>query len=185
VVRARHIEHVVEPAATASRGASRSFAVRGGDEGLVGVFRLTRSMLVWWGLLLPFLPPLLFLGEGFNLGVAALCGRIFLALVRLVVENGTNSLLAGGVVGGSVEQLIGVGGTASRKLVHQVPARRALEEGVDDLDVGDTGELGALLGEASHLVAQGLIGLLPTPFEVPGVPGAHVRALEVAHEDLD
>ena len=99
-------------------GASRSFAVWGGDEGLIRVFCLPRSTLDWRGLLLPFPPPLLFLGEGFNLGVAALCGRIFLALVRLVVENGTNCLLAGGVVGGSVEQLVGVGGTASRKLVH-------------------------------------------------------------------
>jgi hypothetical protein len=51
-------------------------------------------MLDWWGLLLPILPPLLFLGGGVDLGVAALCGRIFLALVRLVVENGTNFLLA-------------------------------------------------------------------------------------------
>ena len=126
----------------------RSFAVRGGDEGLVGVLCLPRSMLDWWGLLLPFPPPLLFLGGGVCLGIATLCGCIFLALVRLVVENGTNGLLAGGVVGGSVEQLVGVGGTASRKLVHQVAARCALEEGVDDLDVGDAGELGALLGEA-------------------------------------
>ena len=69
--------------------------------------------------------------------------------------------------------------------MHQVPACRTLEEGVDDLDVGDAGELGALLGEAPHVVAQGLIGLLPTPFEVPGVPRAHVSALEVAHEDPD
>ena len=61
----------------------------------------------------------------------------------------------------------------------------ALEEGVDDLDVGDAGELGALLGEAPHVVAQGLIGLLSTPFEVPRVPRAHVCALEIAHEDLD
>jgi len=29
------------------------------------------------------------------------------------------------------------------------------------------------------------MGLLATPFEVPGVPRAHVRALEIAHEDLD
>ena len=72
----------------------------------------------------------MFLGGGVGLGVAALYGRIFLALVRLVVENGTNGL-AGSVVGGSIEQLVGVGGTASRKLVHQVPARRALEEGID------------------------------------------------------
>ena len=59
----------------------------------------------------------------------------------------------GCVVGGGVEQLVGVGGMASRRLVHQVPARRAHEEGVDDLDVCDAGELGALLGEASHIVA--------------------------------
>src|SRR6185295_7700667 len=132
-------------------GASRSFVVRCGSEGLLGVLCLPRSALVRWDRLLSLPPPLLFLGGGDGLGVAALRGRIFLALVRLIVENGTNSLLAGGVVGGSVEQLIGVGGSASRKLVHQVPARCALEEGVDDLDVGDAGELGALLGEAPHV----------------------------------
>ena len=69
--------------------------------------------------------------------------------------------------------------------MHQVPASRTLEESVDDLDAGDAGELGALLGEASHVVMQGLVGLLATPFEVPGVSRAHVRALEVAHEDVD
>ena len=100
-------------------------------------------------------------------------------------DTGTNCLLAGGVVSGGIEQLIGTGGTASRKLVHQVPARRALEKCVDDLDVGDAGRLGALLGEVLHIVTQGLIGLLPAPFELPGVPRTHVRALEVAHEGLD
>ena len=69
--------------------------------------------------------------------------------------------------------------------MHQVPARRALEEGIDELEVGDAGELGALLGEASDVVTQGLIGLLLAPSEIPGVPRAHVSALEVAHEDLD
>ena len=110
-------------------------------------------MLDWRGLLLPFSLPLLFLGGGIDLGVAALCGCIFLAFVRLVVKNGTNHLLAGSVVGGGIKQLVGIGGMASHKLVHQVPACLALEEGIDDLDVGDTGELGALLGEASHVVA--------------------------------
>ena len=72
-----------------------------------------------------------------------------------------------------------------RKLVLQVPARCAFEEGVYDFDVADARELGALLGEASHVVAQGFIGLLLTPSNIPGVPKAHVSALEVAHEDLD
>ena len=97
-------------------------------------------------------PGLLFLGGGVGPDVAALRGRIVLALARFVVEDGTNCLFAGGVVGGRVEQLIGVNGSASRKLMHQVPARRTLEESVDDLDVGDAGELGALLGETSHVV---------------------------------
>ena len=98
-------------------------------------------------------PGLLFLGGGVGPDVAALRGRIVLALARFVVEDCTNRLLAGGVVGGSVEQFIGVNGSASRKLMHQVPARRTLEESVDDLDMGDAGELGALLGEAPHVVA--------------------------------
>jgi len=93
------------------------------------------------------------LAGGLGLVVTALSGHFFLALVRFVLKDGTNCLLAGGIVGGGIEQLVGVGGMASRKLVHQVPARRAFEEGVDDLDVGDAGELGALLGEAPHVVA--------------------------------
>ena len=51
--------------------------------------------------------------------------------------------------------------------------------------MGDARELGALLGEASHVVTQGLAGLLATPFEVPRVPRANIRALEIAHEDVD
>ena len=133
----------------------------------------------------PFLPRFCFLAGGVGLDVAALRGRIVLALAWLVIEDGTNRFLAGGEVGGSVEQLIGVDGSAYRELMHQVPTGRTLEESVDDLDVGDAGELGALLGEASHVITQGLAGLLGTPFEVPGVPRAHVRALEIAHEDMD
>ena len=75
VVRPRLLKHVVEQAATASRGVSRSFAVRSGDEGLVDVFRLPRSTLDWWGLLLPFPPPLLFLGGGVDLCITALCDQ--------------------------------------------------------------------------------------------------------------
>jgi hypothetical protein len=50
-------------------------------------------------------------------------------LVQFVVENGTNSLLAGGVVGGSIEQLVGVGRTASRKLVPAVPPSLTKKKG--------------------------------------------------------
>src|SRR6185369_5272659 len=73
VVRARLLEHVVEQAATTSRGASRALAVRGGDEGLIGVLRLLLPTLVRWGRLLSFLPPPLSLSGGLGLASAALC----------------------------------------------------------------------------------------------------------------
>src|SRR6185312_6262413 len=95
VVRARLLKHVVELATTTSRGASRSFAVWGGSEGLLGVLCLPHPAQVRWDRLLSLPPPLLFLGGGVGLDVAALCGRIVFALARLVVEDGINSLLAG------------------------------------------------------------------------------------------
>ena len=58
-------------------------------------------------------------------------------------------------------------------------------KGTNDFGVLDAGGLGALLGEAMDVVPQRLIGLLSTPSEIPGVPRAHVRALEVSHENLD
>ena len=58
-------------------------------------------------------------------------------------------------------------------------------EGSDDIGVRDVGELGPLLGESPDEVSEGLIGLLSATPEVPGVPRAHVRALEVPDEDLD
>src|SRR6185295_3962148 len=72
VVRARFLKHVVELATTASRGASRPFAVRGGCEGLLGVFCLPRPALVRRDRLPSLPPPLLFLGGGVGLDVAAL-----------------------------------------------------------------------------------------------------------------
>jgi hypothetical protein len=69
--------------------------------------------------------------------------------------------------------------------MHQSLERRALEEGIDDPDVSDAGELSALLGEVSDVVTQGFVGLLLAPSEIPGVPRVHVSALEVSHEDLD
>jgi len=58
-------------------------------------------------------------------------------------------------------------------------------ESSDDVGVRDVGELGALLGETPNEVSEGLIGLLPATPEVPGVPRAHICALEVPDEDLD
>ena len=69
--------------------------------------------------------------------------------------------------------------------MHQLLAGGAGNEGSDDVGVCDVGELGALLGESPDEVSEGLIGLLPAAPEVPGVPRAHVCALEVPDEDPD
>jgi hypothetical protein len=44
---------------------------------------------------------------------------------------------------------------------------RAINEGVDDVGVGDVGELVALIGETLDVLPKGLIGPLPTVVEVP------------------
>jgi len=76
------------------------------------------------------------------------------------------------------------GGLAT-ELVYQLLAGGTADEGSDDVEVCDVGELGALLGESPDEVSEGLIGLLPAGPEVPGVSRAHVCALEVPDEDLD
>jgi len=58
------------------------------------------------------------------------------------------------------------------------------QEGSYNVGVGDVRELIALLGEAPDVPIEGLIGLLTAVLEVPWVPRAFVRALEVSHKDL-
>jgi hypothetical protein len=42
----------------------------------------------------------------------------------------------------------------------------------------------ALPREPPDLILEGFARLLPTTLQVPGVAGSHIRALEVASEDL-
>jgi hypothetical protein len=118
---------------------------------------------------------------------AALSGRLGdsfrLAALGLLVlpEDGLNRLLARGELGGDVHQLARPGGG----LAHQVAAGGAGEERADDIRVGDVGQLGALLRESPNVVPERLSRLLVVASEIPGVPRAHVRALEVAGEGLD
>ena len=46
-------------------------------------------------------------------------------------------------------------------------AGHAVDEGVDDVGVGDVGELIALLGERLDVLLEGLVGPLSTVVEVP------------------
>ena len=62
-------------------------------------------------------------------------------------------------------------------------AGRAIDEGDDDVHVGDIGELISLLREAVNVLLEGLIGPLPIVVEILGVPQAGVGTLEVADED--
>jgi hypothetical protein len=62
-------------------------------------------------------------------------------------------------------------------------AGHAADEGIDDIGIGDVGELIALLGEALNVLLESLVGPVPTVAEIPGVPWAGVGTLEVADED--
>ena len=44
---------------------------------------------------------------------------------------------------------------------------RAADEAIDDVDVGDVGELIALLGEMLDVLLEGLVGPLPVVAVVP------------------
>jgi hypothetical protein len=68
--------------------------------------------------------------------------------------------------------------------VDQLLTRGPHEECSINIDVGGVGQLHALIGEASNVLTEGLIRLLPTTLEVLGVAWAHVSALEVPHKNF-
>jgi hypothetical protein len=122
---------------------------------------------------------------------AALGGRLgdvfLLASLRLLVlpEDGLDRLLTRGELGGDVHQLARPGGSLATQFSHQVAESGADEERADDIRVGDVGQLGALLRKPPDVVPQGFPWLLAVASEIPGVPRAHVRALEVSSKGFD
>jgi hypothetical protein len=154
VVRTGLLQHVIEHAG-ASRGRSRAPSSWVDSEGLVPVVVAPRrARLV--ARLLAFLAPLvLLLGL---IGLAALRGHVIHKLAILPIEDGPHRLLARGEAGGDVEQLVRVGRRAAPELAHEVPAGRALKEGVYDLGLGHARELRAALGEAPYEVPERLTG---------------------------
>jgi hypothetical protein len=100
-------------------------------------------------------------------------------------KDSLDRLLAGGELGGDVHQLARPGGGLATQLAHQVATGGASEERANDIRVGDVGQLGALLRKSPDVVPERLSWLLSAASEVPGIPGAHVRALEIAGESLD
>jgi hypothetical protein len=172
VVRAWLLEHLVED--TPARGASRLLAVSSGD-------KIVRHSLVLALLILLVLPPVVPLGTP----VGAL--RILVLVVPPVLvttKDGTNRLLAGGVVGDDVHQLVSSGRGVAAQLPDQLLANGSREKSHDDVGVGDVGKLSTLFGETSDIVTERLARLLFTAPKVPRVAGAYIGPFEVPLEHL-
>ena len=101
----------------------------------------------------------------------------------LAAEVGLDGLLAGGVLGGDVQELPRRAWGLATERVDERLVGCAADEGVDHVDIGDVRELIALLGEALNVLLEGLIGPLLAVVEIPGVPRVGVGTLEVANED--
>jgi hypothetical protein len=115
-------------------------------------------------------------------------GDVFLlASLRLLVlsEDGFDRLLIRGELGGDVHQLARLGGSLATQLAHQVAASGAGKERPDDIRAGDVGQLGALLRKSLDVISYRFPRLLAVASEIPRVPRAHVRALEVSSEGFD
>jgi hypothetical protein len=171
VIGARLLEHLVEQVGPFGR-LPRVPVLSGSDKIYVGGVALCLRLLL--GLLR-----------------AALGGRLgdvfLLASLRLLVlpEDGLDRLLTRGKLGDDIHQLARPGGSLATQLAHQVAASGAGEERTDDIRVGDVGQLGALLRKPPDVVPQGFPWLLAAASEIPGVPRAHVCALEVSSEGFD
>jgi hypothetical protein len=94
----------------------------------------------------------------------------------VTTKDGTNRLLADGVVGDDIHQFISSDGGIAAQLSDQLFAGGAGEKSHDDIGVGDIGKLGALFGEAPDIVMEGLVRLLFITPEVPRVIGGACRS---------
>ena len=107
-----------------------------------------------------------------------------LRLAFEAVENRPNRLLARGMAGGDVEELLGGSWALMSQLVNQGLTGDPRQKSSYDIGVSDIGQLVALPGEAPDVPMKSFSKLLLIVFEVPWVPKMCVRALEVSHEDL-
>jgi hypothetical protein len=154
VVGTRFFEHFIKN--TPAGGPSRFLAFSGSNK-LVGR-GLELALLIL--LLLPIVP----------LGAPAGAHGIIdleLPLVLIATEDGTNRLLAGGVVGDDVHQTVGGDGGVMAQLSDQLFAGGSREEGHNHVGVGDVGELGALPRETPDVIPEGFTWLLLAAPKVP------------------
>jgi hypothetical protein len=163
-------EHLIKNSRGFRRGASGVIAVCYGDKGVILTLLLSRPSF------------LLFL---FRVMGGGTLGGILLSFSLGVRKDGSDRLLARGEVGGDIQELTCLCRGLAAQLVDKFPTSGADDKCLDDIRIGDIGELGALLGKAPDKLSQSLIGLLAAVSEVLGIPRAHVCALEVPHKDLD
>jgi hypothetical protein len=175
------LQHVVENP-WASRGRSRAPLSRVNSK-IFAVVVVASLLARLAARLLSLLAPLVLLAE--LLGLAALSGRVVCALALLAVEDRPHCLFARGKAGGDVEQLVRVDRWTAPQLAHKVPACGAFEEGVHNLRLCHAWELRTAPGEVPYEIPKRFAGLLGARTQVPGVPRAHVRALEISHERAD
>jgi hypothetical protein len=96
---------------------------------------------------------------------------------------GLDCLLTRGILGGNIQELPRHAWGLAVKHVDKSLAGHAIDEGVDDIGIGDVGKLIALLGEALNVLPEGLVSPLPIIVEIPGVPWVGVGALKLVDED--
>jgi len=124
----------------------------------------------------------LFLARVVGGAFADILVSLFLALE--VVEDRSDCLLARGMAGGVVEELLGGSRALTSQLMDQGLTGGPRQESTYDVGVGDIGQLVALPGEVPDVPTKGFPGLLSTVFEISGVPRTRLCALENPHEDL-
>ena len=85
-------------------------------------------------------------------------------------EVGLDGLLAGGILGGDVQELLRCARCLTAKHVEERLVGHATDEGIDHVGVGDVWEHIALIGEELNVIPEGLVGPLPIVAEIIGVP---------------
>lgn len=101
-----------------------------------------------------------------------------------VVKDSFDSLLAQAMVHRDVEEFLGGSRALPPQLVDQGHASGSGQKCHDNVGISNTGKGIAFSCEASNILAQGLVRLLPAMLEVPWVSWAFVHPLEVPYEDL-
>ena len=95
---------------------------------------------------------------------------VLLCLALEVVEDRSDRLLARGMAGGDVEELLSGSWALTSELVNQGLIGGPALESSYDVGVGDVGQLVALPGETPDVPTKSFSGLLSVVFEIPWVP---------------